>query len=66
MFEQKRDIVSRTGTLGQFIDDHNSPGAPINGHGDPMATIPGQQWSIDGEEKISWKKLFKLNFDMLR
>ena len=38
--------LPRTETPVQFTDGHDVPREPIDSHGNPMAPIPGQQWSI--------------------
>ena len=45
--------LPRTETPVQFTDGHDVPREPIDSHGNPMAPIPGQQWSIaDPVKKI--------------
>ena len=59
---------ARTETPVQFTDVHDIPRGPIDGHGDPMAPIPGQRWFSDGPS-LTWKhigkKSFKLRIDMI-
>ena len=50
------DSISRTETPVRFTDGHDIPKGPFDGHGNPMAPIPGQRWSITDHGKISEKK----------
>ena len=58
---------TRTETPVQLTKSHGVSKGPINGHGDPMAPIPGQRWFNDGLS-LRWnqarKKSFKLGIDM--
>ena len=46
---------ARTETPVQVTDGHDIPRGPFDGHGNPMAAIPGQRWFGDGPSLIMKK-----------